>query len=47
MVLVLRKMPMTRLTDELLRQQLSGSESWQQAQELRVAEDPPIYPVKP
>jgi hypothetical protein len=25
MVLVLRKMPMTRLTDELLRQQLSGS----------------------
>ena len=35
--------PMTRLTDELLRQQLSGSESWVKAQELRIAEDAPTY----
>ena len=35
--------PMTKLTDELLRQQLSGSESWKKAEELRVAEDSPPY----
>lgn len=38
-----RKMPMTKLTDALLRQQLSGSESWQKAEELRVAEEPSQY----
>ena len=38
-----RKIPMTRLTDELLRQQLSGSESWEKAQSLRIAEDTPTY----
>lgn len=41
-----RGMPMTRLVDELLRQQLSGSESWQEAEELRVAEESPPYFVK-
>lgn len=35
-----RKIPMTRLTDDLLRQSLSGSESWQKAESLRVAESP-------
>jgi len=38
-----RQIPMTRLTDELLRQQLSGSESWDKAQSLRIAEDTPKY----
>jgi len=38
-----RQIPMTRLTDELLRQQLSGSDSWEKAQSLRVAEDTPRY----
>lgn len=41
-----RRIPMTRLTDELLRQQLEGSESWMKVQELRVAEDPPNYAAK-
>ncbi len=35
-----RKVPMTRLTDELLRHQLSGCESWEQ---VKVAEDSPTY----
>ena len=41
-----RKMPMTALVDELLRRQLSGSESWQKVEELRVAEESPPYIVK-
>lgn len=41
-----RKMPMTRLVDELLRQQLSGSTGWQMAEELRIAEESPLYIVK-
>lgn len=41
-----RKMPMTKLTDELLTQQLLGSEGWEKAQELRVAENSPTYTVK-
>jgi hypothetical protein len=40
-----RKMPMTKLTDDLLRQALDGSESWQQS--LRVAEAAPPYPAPP
>ena len=40
-----RKIPMTRLTDELLRQQLIGGQSWEKAEELRVAENPPTYPA--
>ena len=33
--------PMTHLVNDLLRKALSGSESWERAQETRVAEDPP------
>jgi hypothetical protein len=40
-----RQIPMTKLTDELLRQQLTGCESWDEAQGVRVAEEPPPYPV--
>jgi hypothetical protein len=40
-----RQIPMTRLTDELLRQQLIGSPAWQMAQETRVAENPPNIPT--
>ena len=40
-----RNIPMTKLTDELLRQQLAGSESWEMAQESRVAEESPTYRV--
>jgi hypothetical protein len=36
-----RKIPMTRLTNNLLTQQLSETESWQTAQNLKIAEDPP------
>ena len=36
-----RKMPMTKLTDTLLRQSLMDSEGWRQAESLRVAEDTP------
>ncbi len=39
-----RQIPMTQLTDELLRQQLESSESWNQAQECRIAESPPSHP---
>jgi hypothetical protein len=35
-----RKLPMTKLADELLRQQLIGSIGWEKAQESRVAENP-------
>ena len=35
-----RRIPMTKLADELLTQQLSSSPSWDKVQELRVAEDP-------
>lgn len=37
------KVPMTKLTDKLLRQQLNGSESWEKARESGIAEDPPKY----
>lgn len=40
-----RKMPMTKLTDQLLRQSLQGSESWQKVESLRVAESPTTYPA--
>ena len=40
-----RQIPMTKLTDELLRQQLIGSESWELAKESRVAEGSPSYHV--
>ena len=39
-----RQMPMTRLTDELLRQQLVGSESWQEVEKLKIEESPSNYP---
>jgi hypothetical protein len=38
-----RKIPMTKLTDNLLRQSLTGSESWRTAESLRIAESP--YPA--
>jgi hypothetical protein len=40
-----RNIPMTKLTDELLRQQLAGSESWEMAKESKVAEESPVYTV--
>lgn len=40
-----RKMPMTKLTDHLLRQALDGSESWRHAESLRIAETSPSYPA--
>ena len=40
-----RGIPMTKLTDELLRQQLTGCESWDESQGMRVAEEPPSYPA--
>jgi hypothetical protein len=40
-----RKMPMTKLTDYLLRQALDGSESWHES--LRVAESAPQCPAPP
>ncbi len=40
-----RKMPMTKLTDHLLRQALDGSESWKTAESLGVAETSPPYPA--
>jgi hypothetical protein len=36
-----RKIPMTKLTDDLLRQSLVDSEGWRQAEWLRAAESPP------
>ena len=40
-----RQMPMTKLTDHLLRHALDGSESWKES--LRVAESSPQYPAPP
>ena len=42
-----RKIPMTKLTDHLLRQSLVNSDGWNQAESLRVAESPPPYPAPP
>ena len=42
-----RKVPMTKLTDQLLRQSLTDSEGWREAESLRVAESPPPYPAPP
>jgi hypothetical protein len=36
-----RKIPMTKLTDHLLRMALDGSESWREAESMRIAESPP------
>jgi len=38
-----RQIPMTKLTEELLKQQLVGTESWEEAQGMRIAEEPPAY----
>ena len=40
-----RQIPMTKLTDELLRQQLVGSESWELVQETKIAEEASPYPA--
>ena len=40
-----RQVPMTKLTDELLRQQLIGGESWVKVEELRVQEESPPYVI--
>ena len=40
-----RQIPMTKLTDELLRQQLVGSPSWEMAQETKIAEEQSQYRV--
>lgn len=40
-----RKIPMTKLTDHLLRQVLDGSESWRYAESLMIAEASPPYPA--
>jgi hypothetical protein len=37
-----QKMPMTKLTDHLLRQALTGTEGWHTAESLRVAEEQPL-----
>jgi hypothetical protein len=36
-----KKMPMTKLTDHLLRHALDGSDGWKEAESLRIAESPP------
>ena len=36
-----RKVPMTTLTDQLLRQALVNSKGWKQAESLKIAESPP------
>jgi hypothetical protein len=36
-----RRIPMTKLTDILLRESLMGSESWHKAESLKVAEEEP------
>ena len=41
-----RKIPMTKLTDQLLRQMLQGSEGWQKMESLKVAESPTSYPAQ-
>ena len=40
-----RNIPMTKLTDELLRQQLVGSPSWEMAQETKIAEEESQYRI--
>ena len=40
-----RLIPMTKLTDELLRQQLVGSPSWEMAQETKIAEEESSYRI--
>ena len=35
-----RKIPMTKLTDDLLRQGLTGTAGWKTAESLKVAEEP-------
>ena len=42
-----RQIPMTKLTDDLLRQALTDSHGWRQAESLTIAESPPIYPAPP
>ena len=42
-----RKMPMTKLTDHLLRQALDGSAGLNVAESLKVAEASPPYPAPP
>ena len=42
-----RNIPMTTLTNELLKQQLFGSPSWEIAQESRIVEESPPYRVSP
>jgi len=42
-----RQIPMTKLTDDLLRQSLTGSHGWRQAESLSIAESPPTYPAPP
>jgi len=39
-----RRIPMTKLADSLIRQSLEGTESWQKAESLRVAESPSSTP---
>lgn len=36
-----RKVPMTKLIDQLLRQSLVNSEGWRQVESLKIAESPP------
>jgi len=40
-----RHIPMTKLTDELLHNQLAGSQGWIMAQETRIAENPSTCPA--
>ena len=40
-----RKIPMTKLTDILLRRSLVDSEGWQKTESLRVAEEPASPPA--
>ena len=40
-----RKMPMTKLTDMLLRRSLVESEGWQRTESLRLAEEPTSPPA--
>ena len=40
-----RKMPMTKLTDILLRRSLVDSEGWQKTESLRLAEEPTTRPA--
>ena len=41
-----RRVPMTQLTDELIRNQLVGGESWEKAEEFRIQEESPPYHVR-